>query len=197
MKLEVGFLTGQNILDRKVSEITKIEDIKALNRPEPKRPTKRQLADQAKESAAQRKVRERDERVIDGILMTDKTGGTGHNLHGANHIIFLGSLYSADYEKQAIGRIARKGQMNIPKAYIIASESFPGDREALQKKRDRGEDAEGFRKEMGALEFAICEDLFRDTEEQNKHGIPNVQDVQGEDTGYKGHLNENRSILIE
>jgi hypothetical protein len=40
---------------------------------------------------------------LDGVLMTEKVGACGHNLTGANHIIFIGSLYSQDYESQAIG----------------------------------------------------------------------------------------------
>jgi hypothetical protein len=40
---------------------------------------------------------------LDGVLMTEKVGACGHNLAGANHIIFIGSLYSQDYESQAIG----------------------------------------------------------------------------------------------
>src|ERR1700731_4873417 len=39
-----------------------------------------------------------------GIVMTDQVGGTGHNIVGANHIIFLGSLYQPTGEKQAIGK---------------------------------------------------------------------------------------------
>ena len=38
-----------------------------------------------------------------GLVMTDQVGGTGHNIVGANHIIFLGSLYQPTGEKQAIG----------------------------------------------------------------------------------------------
>jgi SNF2 family DNA or RNA helicase len=40
---------------------------------------------------------------LDGMVMMDKVGGCGHNLVGANHIIFIGSLYSKASENQAIG----------------------------------------------------------------------------------------------
>jgi hypothetical protein len=43
--------------------------------------------------------------TIDGIVMTDKVGACGHNLIGANVMIFIGSLYSKAYEDQAIGDI--------------------------------------------------------------------------------------------
>jgi hypothetical protein len=41
--------------------------------------------------------------TLDGIVMTDKVGACGHNLIGANVMIFIGSLYSKAYEEQAIG----------------------------------------------------------------------------------------------
>jgi hypothetical protein len=40
---------------------------------------------------------------LDGIVMTDRVGSCGHNLVGANHMIFLGSLYSYSNECQSIG----------------------------------------------------------------------------------------------
>jgi len=40
---------------------------------------------------------------LQGLIMTDRVGGTGFTLTGANHMIFLGSLYSKDEEDQAIG----------------------------------------------------------------------------------------------
>src|SRR5271155_5335523 len=42
-------------------------------------------------------------RELHGLVMTDQVGGTGHNIVGANHVIFLGSLYQPTGEKQAIG----------------------------------------------------------------------------------------------
>lgn len=39
---------------------------------------------------------------LDGIVMTEKVGGCGHNLVGASQMIFIGSLYSHSYEEQAI-----------------------------------------------------------------------------------------------
>ena len=43
---------------------------------------------------------------IDGVVMTDRVGACGHNLVSANHMIFMGSLYSQAYEDQAIGTSA-------------------------------------------------------------------------------------------
>jgi len=40
---------------------------------------------------------------LNGLVMTDRVGGCGHDLTGANVMIFMGSLYSAPYEEQAIG----------------------------------------------------------------------------------------------
>jgi SNF2 family DNA or RNA helicase len=38
-----------------------------------------------------------------GVLISEKVGACGLNLVGASHIIFFGSLYSQDFENQAIG----------------------------------------------------------------------------------------------
>jgi len=43
------------------------------------------------------------EQSLDGIVLSNETGGYGFNMTGANHIIFLGSMYSAAYEDQIIG----------------------------------------------------------------------------------------------
>lgn len=40
---------------------------------------------------------------LDGIVLTDRVDACGHNLVGANHIIFLGSLYSYSAECRSIG----------------------------------------------------------------------------------------------
>ena len=40
---------------------------------------------------------------LQGLVMTDRVGGCGHNLTSANVMIFMGSLYSGPYEEQAIG----------------------------------------------------------------------------------------------
>jgi hypothetical protein len=54
--------------------------------------------------------RERDKVIDDlntgnlnGIVMTDRVGGCGHNLVGTSHMIFMGSLYSQAYEDQCVG----------------------------------------------------------------------------------------------
>ena len=41
---------------------------------------------------------------LHGLVMTDQVGGKGHNIVGANNIIFLGSLYQPTGEKQAVGK---------------------------------------------------------------------------------------------
>jgi hypothetical protein len=90
---------------------------------------------------------------VQGIVMTDKVGGCGHNLTGANVMIFLGSLYSYPYEQQAVGipifpielivaRICRPGQTRIPKIYIITDPDYEGDRMAFEIKAARQAEAE-------------------------------------------------------
>src|SRR6202035_2582386 len=103
MGLKVRSLTGTSILSAKATEKSRRSDIAKLN-----------------------------DGTLDGLVVTDKMGATGYNLVAANHIIFLGSLYSLTMERQAIGisrflsllttlgRIARRLQRRIPKAYIIA-----------------------------------------------------------------------------
>jgi len=46
-----------------------------------------------------------NDHTLDGIVMTDKVGACGHNLVGANVMVFIGSLYSKAYEDQAIGDV--------------------------------------------------------------------------------------------
>jgi SNF2 family DNA or RNA helicase len=41
--------------------------------------------------------------ALQGLIMTDRVGGTGFTLTGASHMIFLGSSYSKDEEDPAIG----------------------------------------------------------------------------------------------
>ena len=86
---------------------------------------------------------------LNGLVMTDRVGGCGHDLTGANVMIFMGSLYLAPYEEQAIGtsqcllkllivaRICRPGQLRLPKIYIIADPDFEGDRMAFEIKSSR------------------------------------------------------------
>jgi hypothetical protein len=121
--------------------------------------------------------------------MTDRSGGTGHNLFGANHIIFLGSLYAMAYEEQAIGirlsnpadvtgRIARQGQRRVPKAYIIASRKFPGillrwkRRNYVEKRRKYCTNEE--------MELQTCEELSNDyhTQEAQSHVAENADLTQ-------------------
>jgi len=39
---------------------------------------------------------------LDELIMMDKVDACGHNLVGANHMIFMGSLYSQPAENQAV-----------------------------------------------------------------------------------------------
>jgi len=55
------------------------------------------------EEARNKVVTDLNKEKLDGMVMTDKVGACGHNLVGANQMIFIGSLYSQDYENQAIG----------------------------------------------------------------------------------------------
>ena len=52
-----------------------------------------------------RVIKALNEGRIDGMVMTGQVGGYGHNLVGANHIIFLGSSYSQAGENQAVGNV--------------------------------------------------------------------------------------------
>jgi len=70
----MGVLAGTTIFGHKPTESTQDEAIDGLNHGD-----------------------------LDGIVMTDRVGGCGHNLTGANVMIFVGSLYSHPYELQAIG----------------------------------------------------------------------------------------------
>ena len=74
LDLKVGLLTGSTIMGTKVTDKSRGRDIELLNKGE-----------------------------LDGLLITDKVGATDYNLAAANHIIFMGSLYSICYEEQAIG----------------------------------------------------------------------------------------------
>jgi len=42
---------------------------------------------------------------LDGIILSERVGGCGHNLVGANHTYFMGSLYSQSYEDQVNGTL--------------------------------------------------------------------------------------------
>lgn len=91
---------------------------------------------------------------LQGLVMTDRVGGCGHNLTGANVMIFMGSLYSGPYEEQAIGssqclpkllivaRICRPNQTRLCKIYIIADPSYEGDRMAFEIKNSRNAEGE-------------------------------------------------------
>ena len=91
---------------------------------------------------------------LQGLVMTDRVGGCGHNLTGANIMIFMGSLYSGPYEEQAIGitqsypkflivaRICRPGQKRLCKIYIIADPEYEGDKMAFEIKNARNADGE-------------------------------------------------------
>jgi SNF2 family DNA or RNA helicase len=72
--LRMGALMGSSIFDHKSSNKYRAMTVDALNEGE-----------------------------LDGLVMTDKVGACGHNLVGASHMIFMGSLYSPSNEEQAIG----------------------------------------------------------------------------------------------
>ena len=145
MGLKVGALTGSHILGGKATEASCRDDIAKLN-----------------------------DRQLDGLIITDKMGATGYNLVAANHIIFLGSLYSITMERQAVGmsprclslltillgQIARRKQTRIPKAYIIASPAFPGDNAALETKQLRGEEDEAMVHKMSETEWEMLSSQF-------------------------------------
>ena len=40
---------------------------------------------------------------MDGLIISNEVGGCGFNMVAANHLIFLGSMYSAANEEQIIG----------------------------------------------------------------------------------------------
>ena len=139
----MGSLTGTSILGAKATEKSRRSDIAKLNYG-----------------------------TLDGLVVTDKMGATGYDLVAANHIIFLGSLYSLTMERQAIGisrflsllttlgRITRRLQRRVPKAYIIASPSFPGDNAALEMKRQRGEEDEAMIRRISETELRMLSDQF-------------------------------------
>ena len=91
---------------------------------------------------------------LQGLVMTDRVGGCGHNLTGANVMVFMGSLYSGPYEEQAIGssqflpkslivgRICRPNQTRLCKIYIIADPRYEGDRMAFEIKNSRNKEGE-------------------------------------------------------
>jgi hypothetical protein len=45
---------------------------------------------------------------IDGIVMSSNVGACGHNIPGACRMLFIGPLYSASMEAQAIGELPSK-----------------------------------------------------------------------------------------
>jgi superfamily II DNA or RNA helicase len=42
---------------------------------------------------------------LHGIVMNSDIAGVGYNMVGANVLIFLGSMYSQDYESQVAGKV--------------------------------------------------------------------------------------------
>jgi hypothetical protein len=91
--------------------------------------------------------------TLDGVILTPETGGFGLSMVGANNLIFLGSMYTEDYEHQVLGktfsrsqtkyvlaRICRPGQTRTPRGFIIANVDFAPDNAAFKLKQVRGED---------------------------------------------------------
>ena len=102
---------------------------------------------------------------LDGIILSERVGGCGHNLVGANHTYFMGSLYSQSYEDQVNGtlvccshlifkgRTCREGQTLIPESKIIANPSFIADSVPMNIKRTRGEGHDLLRKRLTEGEY--------------------------------------------
>jgi hypothetical protein len=124
-----------------------------------------------KSSQAQRDevIRKLNAGDLHGMIMTDRFSRCGHNLVGANHIIFMGSLYSQSYEDQYVGtwivclqliegRMCTQGQTRVPHAWIIADPNFVGDSVSINIKQSRGEAEELLRKKMTAGEYEAYED---------------------------------------
>ena len=55
---------------------------------------------------------------LDGLIMGQRVGGCGHNLVGANHMFFMGSLYSLSYEQQCTGELPSLGLAKSNSAYV-------------------------------------------------------------------------------
>jgi SNF2 family DNA or RNA helicase len=70
----MGVLAGEPIYGHKADDTSRFEAVKALN-----------------------------EETLDGLVISPKVGGCGHNLVGANHVLFMGSMYSQAYENQILG----------------------------------------------------------------------------------------------
>ena len=74
LKYKVGVLAGTMIFDNPPTEAARDAAIHSLNHDD-----------------------------LDEIVMTDRVESCGHDLTGANVMIFMRSLYSQLYEEQAIG----------------------------------------------------------------------------------------------
>jgi len=72
--LDIRVLAGEPIYGHKADDATCFKAIKALN----------------KEN-------------LHGLRISPKVGGCGYNLIGANHVLFMGSMYSQAYENQVLG----------------------------------------------------------------------------------------------
>ena len=55
-------------------------------------------------ASRQATVAKLNEGQLDGVILTPDTGGVGLNIIGANHVLFLSSMYSIDYENQCTGQ---------------------------------------------------------------------------------------------
>ena len=72
--LRMGVLAGETIFGHKSDDTSRFEAVWLLN-----------------------------EEHIDGLVISMKVGGCGHNLVGANHVLFMGSMYFHTYEAQILG----------------------------------------------------------------------------------------------
>ena len=69
LELRIGVLAGETIFGHKSDDISRFDAVRLLNKEH-----------------------------IDGLVISVKVGGCGHNLVGANHVLFMDSMYSHTYE---------------------------------------------------------------------------------------------------
>ena len=106
--LRVGVLAGETIFGHKSDDTSRFEAVRLLN-----------------------------EELIDGVVISPRVGGCGHNLIGANHVLFMGSMYSHAYETQILG-IAPGPSADIHRSNLQSkSNSHPSCEDLWQSKVGR------------------------------------------------------------
>jgi hypothetical protein len=119
--LKIGVLAGETIYGHKSDDHTRFEAVRALN----------------------------DEK-LDGLVISPKVGGCGHNLIGANHVLFMGSMYSHAYEAQILG-IAPVASVDIHRTYLSS--------------KSKAE--------------AACQDIWKPGVGRRCHGLPHEEFARG------------------